>query len=120
MINGLIMGNSSFTAILNPGEPVETRFKSVHEIPLLTLDRNEETLEKYKGKKLLFVILTPGSVFFENSLKDIHAQKSVLAQRGIQIIGLATNTFEGKGVSFDELKKLNLDFPVYPWVELYL
>ena len=72
------MGNSGFTRLYNPGEVVETRFNKIHDVPLLTLDRGVETLERFKNKQLLFVVLTPGSVFFKNAIDEIKAMQAQL------------------------------------------
>ena len=90
------MGNSGIARLFNPGEVVETPYSSLYEIPLLTLDRKEETLEKYKGKKLFFLVFAPGSVLLETEVKQLEVLKSHLEKTGTQVIGLSTNTVEGK------------------------
>ena len=112
------MGNSGLVRFFNPGDVVETQYNSIYEIPLMTLDRTEETLEKYKGKKLLFLVFAPRSILLETELKQIEVLRNHLAANGTQVIGISTNAFQGKTMSFEELKKFDLGFPVYPAVEL--
>ena len=108
------MGNSGIRKIFFGGDSVETPFRSIHEIPLVTLDKNETMIEK--GQPLLFMILTPKSIFFEGQIKDYLAAKQELESKGVRVVGLATNTFSGRSANFDEIKAMNIPFSVFPWV----
>ena|SRR3990167_1106233 len=111
------MGNKGISRLLSVGESVETKYFNPYEIPLLTLDRTEDTLAKYQGKDLLFVMVTPKSPFFNAQMQDLKQSQAVLEKRGIQVIGLASNSFNTRGADFEDLKKLDSSFPIFPWVE---
>ena len=112
------MGTTGFTRIFGTSDNVETGYKNIHSIPLLGLDRSEHTLEGYKGKNILFVTICPASALFLPQLEELATLAGHLKARNIQVVGLATNSFEGKGSTFDQLSTLNLPFPVFPSVEL--
>ena len=111
------MGNKGLSRLVSTGESVETKYFSPYDIPLLTLDRKEETLAKYEGKNILFVMVTPKSPFFNSQIQDLKQAQAVLEKTSVQVVGLASNSFNTKGATFDDLKKIDSPFPIFPWVE---
>lgn len=65
------MGNSGARKLLFQGENVETHYKSLYSIPVVTIDKEEVTLTDLQGKVSLVVNTASNSEEDRKHLSDI-------------------------------------------------
>ena len=85
------MGNGLYK-LTTSGDCSETKYQSVLDISLLNYQRQLETLDQYRGKKILFLTLASENVRTPEFLGKIKSGTELLRQNQIEVIGLTTNT----------------------------
>ena len=118
------MGNSGIRKLFFPGDLCETKYNTIFEIPLMDLERNEVSLEKFKESPCLIVniaSLNPESPKFLQELKEIEGKFN----GKLTILGFPSNQFGNEPKNFEEIKKIyredfKLNFPIFGKVSFFL
>ena len=111
------MGNSGIRKLFFPGDLCETKYNAIFEIPLMDLDRNEVSLEKFKDSPCLIVNISsqnPESAKLLQELKEIEGKFN----GKLTILGLPSNQFGNEPKNFEEIKNVyrqnfQLNFPIF-------
>lgn len=114
------MGNSGFRKIFVKDEIVETKYRNVHQIDMLGLNKEISNLEAFKGRKMLFIPFSIKNRLTPQFINALHEQSARLKSAGVEVVGLLSNDFPGDKADFEEIyktaKTLDVDFPLYPSV----
>lgn len=104
------------------GDCSETKYTNIFDINLLNYKREIESLEQFKGKKLLFLTLASGNVRINEMVQQILASQGELKDNNIQLVGLPTNTYGRERKNFTEQEQFykDLNIPIFPAVMYYI
>jgi glutathione peroxidase len=112
------MGNTGFRKIFSPLDVVETKFNSVHEINVLTLDKKEVSLSQYKDKVCLIVNTSSTSKDSPTEIKALKELHERYSKQGFEILAFPCNQFQNEHGNFTQIKQaynteFGVNFPVF-------
>ena len=100
---------------------VETKYNSVSDIEVMTMDREVKKVDQYLGKFTLFVTVASGNAMTAPLLKRLSKMQEEFKKQEIKCVLLSTNENynEDKGFSHQKSFYEKFNFPIIPNVNFF-
>jgi Glutathione peroxidase len=112
------MGNSGLRKIFFPGDIVENKYNTIHELNVIDLDKKEVPLSQYKDKVCLVVNVSSQSIDSPTELAQLKELHSKYAPLGFEILAFPSNQFSNEPGNYKQVKECyekqyGVPFPVF-------
>lgn len=122
------MGSAIFK-LYGQTEYVETKYTSIEQIPVMDIDRNEHPITSFAPpsptppKYYMIINTASHNPSTQTQLADLKANQSLLAQKGVQVILVPSNSFNNEPNNFSQIrdslsKKFDLPYPILSKLEV--
>ena len=111
------MGNSGLRKLLFPGDISETKYNNIFEISLMDLDRNEISLEKFRGHPSLIVNIASQNQEIHKNIQELK-ELSEKFKGKLNILAVPSNQFGNEPKGYNEIKAIyneqfQINFPIF-------
>jgi len=112
------MGNSGLRKIFFPGDIVENKYSTIHELNVIDLDKNEVPLSQFKNKVCLIVNVGSQHQDAPAELQDLKQLQLQYGPQGFQVLAFPSNQFSNEPGNFKQVKECYLqrygaNFPIF-------
>ncbi|KAM3146628.1 glutathione peroxidase activity protein [Paramecium bursaria] len=105
------MGNSGLRKLVFTSHYVENEYKSLHDITVVDIDLQEQSLLQYQGKKVLIVNVGSKSQLTRDQLQ-------ILRESPYEVLLFPSNQFKNEPGNYREIKESFQGFKVFQKVEI--
>ena len=118
------MGNSGLRKLFFPGDLCETKYNDIFEIPLMDLDRNEVSLERFKNFPCLIVNFASQNSEVVRNIQELKEIEKKYDGK-LAILVFPSNQFGNEPKNFEEIKKIyredfQINFPIFAKISFFL
>ena len=112
------MGNSGLRKIFLPGDIVENKYNTIHDLTVIDLDKKEVPLSQYKNKVCLVVNMGSQHQEATTELQELKQLQQQYESRGFQVLGFPSNQFSNEPGNFRQVKecyaqRYGINFPIF-------
>ena len=112
------MGNSGLRKIFYPGDVVENKYRTIHEITVIDLDKNEVPLSQFQNKVCLVVNVGSQHSDAPSEMQSLKQLQQQYGHLGFQVLAFPTNQFTNEPGNYRQVKECydktyDANFPVF-------
>ena len=119
------MGNSGLAKIFSPGNIVENKYRSLYDINVVDINKNDIPLSNYKGKVTLCVNVSSLHADAPSEIAELKELASRFPKTEFEVLAFPCNQFANEPGNFDTIKqnyfsKFGVNFPIFSKVAALL
>lgn len=112
------MGNSGLAKIFTTGNIVENKYRSLYDINVVDINKEEVPLSKYKGKVTLCVNVSSLHAEAPTEIAELKELASRFPKTEFEILAFPCNQFANEPGNFETIKqnyfsKYGVNFPIF-------